>query len=379
MAAQLAHQLVVLGVGDLGVVEDVVPLVVVGDEGPQLGGPGHRVVAPAGRGRVRLTGRPPTPPLVGRAGVVQGHGLARGHPALGRGEPDRQTVAPARAVAAARAGPWALHWAQASAPPARRRPAGRPADPGHGVQRQADAKPPRAGPTVTRRVGTSTEVTNRRRPSRAVAHPPPLAHGDQLDRVHLAQVGAAGVVDQAPRVQGDPVGQEAGPAHVGPDEAHVLAVRLGRGAQPEPRGLGAHLRLGHPPHREQGAGQLVLAEHGQHVGLVLGRVGPPDETPGAVGVPGAPGVVAGGHGVEPEPRGPLEEPVELEVPVALDAGVGRAALRVAGDVGIDDVGLEVGGEVEDVVDQAQLVGHPPGVVDVGDRAAAGVGRRHPTV
>ncbi len=40
---QLAHQGVVLGVGDLGVVEPVVAVVVVGDQGPQLLGPGHRV------------------------------------------------------------------------------------------------------------------------------------------------------------------------------------------------------------------------------------------------------------------------------------------------------------------------------------------------
>ena len=41
--AQLADQGVVLGIGDLGVVERVVALVVVGDQGPQLGGPGDGV------------------------------------------------------------------------------------------------------------------------------------------------------------------------------------------------------------------------------------------------------------------------------------------------------------------------------------------------
>ena len=35
-AAQLAHEVVVLGVADLGAVEDVVAVVVVGDEGAQL-------------------------------------------------------------------------------------------------------------------------------------------------------------------------------------------------------------------------------------------------------------------------------------------------------------------------------------------------------
>jgi len=59
--AQLLHQLVVLDVRDLGFVEDVVPLVVVGDEKPQLGGPGHRVVAAAvGPGGQRTTPDPTT-------------------------------------------------------------------------------------------------------------------------------------------------------------------------------------------------------------------------------------------------------------------------------------------------------------------------------
>ena len=67
---------------------------------------------------------------------------------------------------------------------------------------------------------------------------------------------------------------------------------------PQPAGLGPHLVLGHLPHREEGAGQLVLAEHGQHVGLVLQRVGPPAQAEPAVGGGRAPGMVAGGHGVE---------------------------------------------------------------------------------
>ena len=53
--AQGADELVVLGIGDLGVVERVVALVVVGDQGPELGGPGHGVIARATR---RAASRP---------------------------------------------------------------------------------------------------------------------------------------------------------------------------------------------------------------------------------------------------------------------------------------------------------------------------------
>ena len=58
------------------------------------------------------------------------------------------------------------------------------------------------------------------------------------------------------------------------------------------------------------AGQLVLSQHGQHVGLVLVRVGAPAEPERAVA--GDPGVVPGGHGVEADAAGPLQQAVELE-------------------------------------------------------------------
>ena len=47
------------------------------------------------------------------------------------------------------------------------------------------------------------------------------------------------------------------------------------------------------------------------------------------------------------------------------------------DVGIDDPLLEFGGEVEDVMDQTQLLGHPAGVLHVGHRTAARIGRAAP--
>ena len=64
--AQLAHQGVVLGVGDLGIVEHVIALVVVGDQPAQLLGTGHRIIT-GGR-------RPPRSPA--------GSGLFRAHPTI---------------------------------------------------------------------------------------------------------------------------------------------------------------------------------------------------------------------------------------------------------------------------------------------------------
>lgn len=50
---------------------------------------------------------------------------------------------------------------------------------------------------------------------------------------------------------------------------------------------------------------------------------------------------------------------------------------MGGHVGLDDVALEVGAEVEDVVVEAQVVRHPAGILDVGHRAAALVGLTAP--
>ena len=129
-----------------------------------------------------------------------------------------------------------------------------------------------------------------------------------------------------------------------------------------------HVALGEVAHREERARQLGLAQDVQDVALVLGLVGAAAQLE-AVGAAGDAGVVAGGHGVEPEQHGPAQEAVELQVPVALDAGVRGAAGRVVGHVGSHHVLVEVVGEREHVVGDAELLGHPPGVVDVGHRAA----------
>src|SRR3546814_11485091 len=62
---------------------------------------------------------------------------------------------------------------------------------------------------------------------------------------------------------------------------------------------------------------------------------------------------------------------------SLYAGVGRAAGRVVGDVGRHHVLVEVVAEVEDVVLDAELASHAASVLDVGHRAATGVGLAAP--
>ena len=102
--------------------------------------------------------------------------------------------------------------------------------------------------------------------------------------------------------------------------------------KPEAARVVADLVLGHLADREQHAGQLVLAEHGQHVGLVLGGVGAASQSQScsvvAPRVSGHPRVVAGRQTVEAQPVGAPEQPVELDGAVALDARIRRPALLV---------------------------------------------------
>ena len=58
-------------------------------------------------------------------------------------------------------------------------------------------------------------------------------------------------------------------------------------------------------------------------------------------------------------------------------GLGVRPQRVLPDVGRHDLAVELLGQVEDVVGDAELLGHPAGVLDVGHRAAARVRRPAP--
>src|ERR1019366_3394393 len=82
--------------------------------------------------------------------------------------------------------------------------------------------------------------------------------------------------------------------------------------------------------------------------------------------------MAGRHGVKAQTLRALEEQVELDMTVALDARVGRASRRVTGDEGRHDVTFELLGVVEDVMVDPEHLGDTARVVDVGDRTTARV-------
>ncbi len=123
-------------------------------------------------------------------------------------------------------------------------------------------------------------------------------------------------------------------------------------------GLPADVVLRDVADREPNTAQGVLAEHVQHVALVLRSIGAALEPEAAAGRGDDTGMMPGGHRVEPEQARPGEQAVELEMAVALDARVRRAAPLVVGDVGFDHMTVEVVGEVEHDVIDAELLRDP---------------------
>ncbi len=293
--AQLDDQQVVLGVGDLGRVEHVVQLVVVPDQPPQFLGPGRRVRS--GPCSPPCQAAMPAPTTAsGSAGVVEGHGLARSDGSLRRVEPHHQPrpdvvgLDGARDRASVRAD-------------LRHRP--RAPTSGSATQVSEDSGKQTRGARPPRPRRPSLAAPPRRRASRSVACPsPPWPMPRRCPTVTSSTASTlpgrvALCVDDLTRVHRHPLLEEALPALHAADEAHILAVGLHRRTEPEPARVRAHLGLGHLPHREQDARELVLAQHRQDIGLVLGGIGAPSQL-GAVRPP----VDAGRGGRWPAGRSP---------------------------------------------------------------------------
>ena len=153
------------------------------------------------------------------------------------------------------------------------------------------------------------------------------------------------------------VGLEEGVVVAAGDEADLLRVGLVGDGEACVGGHLADCGLLHLAEGEEGAGELLLSQAEEEVGLVLGVVGGAGEDPAAArGVEVVAGVVAGGDAVGADLAGGDEELVELEVVVAEGAGDGRASGEVLADEGLDDVGLEAVLLVDDVVGDVELLG-----------------------
>ena len=132
------------------------------------------------------------------------------------------------------------------------------------------------------------------------------------------------------------------------------------------------------PTGKQRTGELALPEHVEHVRLVLRPVGPASQLEGPVGRRASTRAwwpVATWSNPSASARS-RSRPNLIER-LHSTHGFGVRPARVLVDVGIDDGVVEVVGEVEHVVRDAELRGDAPGVLDVGDAATAGVGLAAP--
>ena len=162
---------------------------------------------------------------------------------------------------------------------------------------------------------------------------------------------------------------EEGALSLAGQEAEVLALALGGDRQAGAGGQLAHLGLRQVGEREAKRGQRIRAERGEHVRLVLGRVGRRrEQRPGAV-VDDA-RVVAGGQRGRPNPPREGEHRVDPHLAVADHAGVRGPARLVPAQEALDHGVAKRLLQVERQVRQAQPVGQRPGADDRLRRAAA---------
>ena len=89
-----------------------------------------------------------------------------------------------------------------------------------------------------------------------------------------------------------------------------------------------------------------MVKHVENVGLVFAGVDGACQSIGSVGLCGDAGVVAGGEAVKAESLDSMMEKVEFYVSVAFDAGVWGEAGGVAGNIRVDNVGVELVAHVE---------------------------------
>ena len=151
-------------------------------------------------------------------------------------------------------------------------------------------------------------------------------------------------------------------------EADILAVRLVRVVKALLLCDAACLALVHRAERQACVRELLLCKRVEHVALVLALVERFFKEPAAVFLFDA-RVVTGHDGVAAQNAGALVEPLELQIAVAVDAGVWRGAALVGGNEAVDDLPLEVIRKVEDIVGNAEAEGDRARILHVLERAA----------
>ena len=123
------------------------------------------------------------------------------------------------------------------------------------------------------------------------------------------------------------------------------------------------------PHRQAQMGQLTLGQLIEEIGLVLSPVHAPQQLPAAGIVLPQAGVVAGGNGVRPLGQGPVQQGAELDLPVAVDTGIGGAAVGIGPHEPVHDLPLKQLTQIQHHVGDPHGGSYGTGRLDVVRRAA----------
>ena len=151
-------------------------------------------------------------------------------------------------------------------------------------------------------------------------HTAALANGHQLGRVTRPEFLAGHSVDDGRCRQGRTLAQEDLTTLGGFDETDVLAIRLVPRAKSETLGLNADVGLFEVANGQEQHGQLLFSQIPQDVTLVLLVIRAAHQEVAAVTTFDL-RVMPGRHGVESQASRAIEEQVELDVSIALDAGI----------------------------------------------------------
>ena len=155
--------------------------------------------------------------------------------------------------------------------------------------------------------------------------------------------------------------QEGGVISVG-DEADVLTVPLPGVAETHFLGDGPDLLLGQFPQGKADVGELMLAEAGEEIALVLGAVHSlAKKIVAGIRVPADPGVMSCNHPVEAQVQGLFQQSAEFQLPVADDAGIGGGAGFVAADKVLQNPVPELGLKIKYFKGHIQALRNTAGV------------------
>ena len=190
----------------------------------------------------------------------------------------------------------------------------------------------------------------------------------------MARELASPLVDDRPVRRLEPPALEEAPVVVPAQEARLLALRpLGRLEARHAR-IRPRFCLRPVAEREPDPRQVARVEAGEHVRLILVRIGATGEQQTAPVVDDA-RVVPGGETPRSDPPREREQLREAEAPVAADARVRRFAARVRGDERLDDREPELLAQVERDVRKPERVARVTRRKDRGRRAAGPLGVR----